>query len=128
LSASRSDVSWKFIKSSGFTAHFHQGPARSRASPSASFPALELPRTLQPLEAEGEPERRGPTTEVSQSRRFARVFGDHGLTSVEIDPWPLADMHDRRGGDPLVAQLLLAVAFDEGEQPVGEIGGSRRRS
>jgi hypothetical protein len=32
-------------------------------------------------------------------------------------------MHERGGGDQLVAQLLRAIAFEEGEQPVGRLAG-----
>ena len=43
---------------------------------------LESPRTLQPLEAAGQPERRDPTAEVCESRRVGRVFGDQGPGGV----------------------------------------------
>jgi hypothetical protein len=49
---------------------------------------LEPPRTLQPLEAAGQPERRDPTEEVFESRRVGRVFGDQGPGGVEADPRP----------------------------------------
>ena len=51
---------------------------------------LEQSRTLQPLEAAGEPERRDPTGEVFESRRVGRVFGDQGPCDVEADPQPQA--------------------------------------
>ena len=62
-----------------------------------------------------------------ESRRVGRVFGDQGPGGVEADPRvQAADVHERGGGDQLVAQLLLAVALEEGEQPVGEVGGPGR--
>jgi hypothetical protein len=39
---------------------------------------LEPPRTLEALEAAGEPERRDPTREVVESIRIRGVFGDQG--------------------------------------------------
>ena len=85
---------------------------------------LEPPRTLQPLEAAGQPERRDPSGEVFEPRRVGRVFGDQGPGGAEADPRvQAADVHERGGGDQLVAQLLVAVGLEEGQQPVGEIGG-----
>jgi hypothetical protein len=51
---------------------------------------LEPPRTLQPLEAAGQPEQRDPTGEVFESRRVGHVFGDKDLGGVEADPRPQA--------------------------------------
>src|SRR5512135_3312358 len=39
-------------------------------------------------------------------------------------PWAVRSANQRGGGDQLVAQLFLAVAPQEGEQPVGEVGGA----
>jgi hypothetical protein len=62
-----------------------------------------------------------------ESRRVGRVFGDQGPGGVEADPRvQAADVHERGDGDQLVAQLLLAVPLEEGEQPIGEIGGPGR--
>jgi hypothetical protein len=36
----------------------------------------------------------------------------------------LIRIEERSGGDQLVAELVGLVALDEGEEPVGEIGGS----
>jgi hypothetical protein len=92
---------------------------------------LEPPRTLQPLEAAGQPECRDPTGEVFESRRVGRVFGDQGPGGVEADPRvQAAGVQERGGGDQLMAELLLAVPLEEGEQPVGEVVGPgwRRKS
>ncbi len=40
------------------------------------------------------------------------------------DPRPqAADVYERGGGNQLVAWLLLGIAIEESERPVGEVGG-----
>ena len=80
-------------------------------------------RPLHPLEGTGQAKSPDPRRQFVELGRVAGIACEDATGVAEFDTRPFpSDEHERGGGDQLVARFVAAIVFEEGEEPIGQVG------